>query len=64
MVQVRLKFTDGEEVAFEARDPDDLRRRLEGITTSKSEKLMQKLREEIKRMQNRTETAPKSDDDE
>ena len=63
MVQVRLKFTDGEEIAFEARDPDDLRRRLEGITT-KYEKLDQKLREEIERMQNRTETAPKSDDDE
>ena len=64
MVQVKLKFTDGEEIAFEARDPDDLRRRLEGITTAKSEKLMQKLREEIERMQNRTETAiSKSDDD-
>ena len=63
MVQVRIKFTDGEEVAFEARDPDDLRRRLEGITTSKAEKLMQKLREEIERMQNRLETATESDDD-
>ena len=59
MVQVRLKFTDGEEIAFEARDPDDLRRRLEGITTTKYEKLDQKLREEIERMQNQT----KSDDD-
>ena len=58
MVQVRLKFTDGEEIAFEARDPDDLRRRLEGITT-KYEKLDQKLREEIERMQNQT----KSNDD-
>ena len=63
MVQVRLKFTDGEEVAFEARDPNDLRRRLEGITTSKSEKLMQKLREEIERLQNHTEAASKSDGD-
>ena len=63
MVQVRLKFTDGEEVAFEARDPDDLRRRLEGITTSKSEKLMRKLREEIERLQNQTESISKSDDD-
>ena len=63
MVQVRLKFTDGEEIAFEARDPGDLRRRLEGITTTKYEKLDQKLREEIERMQNRTESISKSDDD-
>ena len=63
MVQVKLKFTDGEEIAFEARDPDDLRRRLEGITTAKSEKLMQKLREEIERLQNQTESISKSDDD-
>ena len=63
MVQVRLKFTDGEEVAFEARDPDDLRRRLEGIHTTKAEKLMEKLREEIEKMQNQVGPASGSDAD-
>ena len=63
MVKVKITFTDGEEVAFEARDPDDLRRRLEGITTTKYEKLDQKLREEIERMQNQTESTSKSNDD-
>ncbi len=65
MMQIRLKFTNGEETIFEARNPDDISRRLEEIRTAKvkacipeAERHKQKLLEELEKIQSQSESAP------
>ena len=57
MVQVRLKFADGEEITFEARNPDDMGRRLTEVCTTKNERLWQELLEKLEGDKNQSESA-------
>ena len=63
MVKVKITFTDGEEIAFEARSPDQMGRHLKEVCTAKAEKFWQELLEEIEKNQDKIESTSKSDDD-